>query len=47
MLLQYCNSIKVGNVNNQNKTIRNIKHDYDFKCLFLLIQWLEKMIVFK
>ena len=36
MLLQYCNFIKVIYVDIQNKTTRNIKHNYDFICFFFL-----------
>ena len=46
MLLQYCNSIKVIHVNSQNKTIKNSKKENNFKCPFLLNQWLENKYSF-
>jgi hypothetical protein len=46
MLLQYCNSIKVIYVNSQNNTIKNSKKENNFKCPFLLNQWLENKYSF-
>jgi hypothetical protein len=45
MLLQYCNSLRVIYVNRHNKTIKNSKNIYNFKCSFFsnAMVWKKKL----